>query len=132
MFWYNSDSLSARGELRDYLRRFPELLRIADLIEQDDIGSELAQSEYEKMLHAYIRKGHISFERALLSAKAAERDYSGVASSFQNILDLQEPSAEGSTSFAADLDVHRETLDRTLRELTTRLREPKGGESDGR
>ena len=132
LFWYNSDSLSARGELKDYLRRFPELLRIVDLIEQDDIGSELAQSEYEKMLHAYIRKGHISFERDLLSAKAAERDYSGVASSFQNILDLQEPSAEGSTSFAADLDVHRETLDRTLRELTTRLREPKGGESDGR
>ena len=132
LFWYGSDHLTDRGELKDYLRRFPELSYIVDLAARDATIHELAQPDYEKMLYTYIRKGHISVERELLSTKAAERDYSGVASSFQNILDLQEPSADDSSSFASDLHADREMLDRMLRELTTRLREPRGGEGEGR
>ena len=132
LFWYGSDHLTNRSELKDYLRRFPELSYIVDLAARDATIHELAQPDYEKMLYTYIRKGHISVERDLLSTKAAERDYSGVACSFQNILDLQEPSADASSSFASDLHADREMLDRMLRELTTRLREPRGGEGEGR
>src|SRR4051794_2119049 len=131
LFWYSSDSLADRGELKDYLRQFAELENIVKLAEQDVTTGDLVQPEYEKMLFSYIRKGHISIERSVLSAKAAERDYSGIASSFQNILDLQDPQPEAS-SFAADLKADTDELDRTLRELTARLRNSNGSESNGR
>jgi DNA primase len=131
LFWYTSDSLADRGELKDYLRRFPELENIVKMAGENVTTGDLVQPEYEKMLFSYIRKGHISMERNLLSAKAAEHDYSGVASSFQNILDLQSPQTDTS-SFATDLQADTNELDRTLRELTTKLRAAKDGESDGR
>ena len=121
LFWYNSDSLTDRGELRSYLGRFPELTSIISLVERNVGSSSFTRHEYERMFHNYLRKAHIAVEHGLMEEKAAMQDYDGVLDAFRNISDLRKIGPEADNPTAYDVQNHMDELNRTLQDLVDRL-----------
>jgi DNA primase len=130
LFWYNSESLADRGQLRSYLERFPELISVISLVEGNVGARDFTRHEYERMFRNYLRKAHIAVEHGLMEEKAAMQDYDGVLNGFRNLSDLQQIGAEDDDPTAFDVRTDMDELNRTGRDLLDRLGTSRPGRRD--